>query len=302
MASAAGPSLGLCSIFTRSAERCIALQERDWAEQFCTTQLPEVAKARAEALEDATVTTTTAEAAYDLRTLRGASRTGSTRPRRHTAAPRAALADLEAAEAAEERARAPVNFPKNYRSPRTALTCTPTRRGVARHEAGERDHLGRQGELLQHDRPGAHGRQQAWPQRLWARQAPRDWIRKRRPDLLPVARLIVGTPSFIRLVKAEGALRLPSADGDDLDFSAADWDPLSLECPDYNDPNYPSPPAGSSRDVRCLPSSASASSTRSATPSSRKTRVRPLGLEGGVREARRPRQNQVPHRPRRLPD
>ena len=53
--------LGLCSIFTRSAERCIALQERDWAEQFCTTQLPEVAKARAEALEDATVTTATAE-------------------------------------------------------------------------------------------------------------------------------------------------------------------------------------------------------------------------------------------------
>ena len=48
----------------------------------------------------------------------------------------------------------------------------------------------------------------------------------------------MGTPSFIRLVKAEGALRLPSADGDDLDFSAADWDPLSLECPDYNDPNY----------------------------------------------------------------
>ena len=26
----------------------------------------------------------------------------------------------------------------------------------------------------------------------------------------------MGTPSFIRLVKAEGALRLPSADGDDL--------------------------------------------------------------------------------------
>ena len=24
----------------------------------------------------------------------------------------------------------------------------------------------------------------------------------------------------------------------DLDLSAADWDPLSLECPDYNDPNY----------------------------------------------------------------
>ena len=69
-----------------------------------------------------------------------------------------------------------------------------------------------------------------------------DWIRKRRPDLLPVARLIVGTPSFIRLVKAEGALRLPSADGDDLDFSAADWDPLSLECPDYNDPNYANDP------------------------------------------------------------
>ena len=49
----------------------------------------------------------------------------------------------------------------------------------------------------------------------------------------------MGTPrGFIRLVKAEGALRLPPADGDDLDFSAADWDPLSLECPDYNDPNY----------------------------------------------------------------
>ena len=31
-------------------------------------------------------------------------------------------------------------------------------------------------------------------------------------------------------------MRLPSADGGDLDFSAADWDPLSLECPDYNDP------------------------------------------------------------------
>ena len=61
--------LGLCSIFTRSAERCIALQERDWAEQFCTTQLPEVAKARAEALEDATVTTATAEAAYTSRCI-----------------------------------------------------------------------------------------------------------------------------------------------------------------------------------------------------------------------------------------
>ena len=51
----------------------------------------------------------------------------------------------------------------------------------------------------------------------------------------------MGTPSFIRLVKAEGALRLPSADGDDLDFSAADWDPLSLECPDYNDPVHLNP-------------------------------------------------------------
>ena len=34
----------------------------------------------------------------------------------------------------------------------------------------------------------------------------------------------------------------------------------------------------------------------------RHLRVRPLGLEGGVREAHRPRQKQVPHRPRRLPD
>jgi len=31
--------LGLCSIFTRSAERCIALQERDWAEQFCMLKI-----------------------------------------------------------------------------------------------------------------------------------------------------------------------------------------------------------------------------------------------------------------------
>ena len=93
--------LGLCSIFTRSAERCIALQERDWAEQFCTTQLPEVAKARAEALEDATVTTATAEAAYTSRCITHG---------HGSAEATAALADLEAAEAAEERARAPVNF------------------------------------------------------------------------------------------------------------------------------------------------------------------------------------------------
>ena len=125
--------LGLCSIFTRSAERCIALQERDWAEQFCTTQLPEVAKARAEALEDATVTTATAEAAYTSRCITHG---------RDSAEATAALADLEAAEAAEERARAPVNFPKSYAFSKKMLTCTPTRSGVARHEAGERDHLG----------------------------------------------------------------------------------------------------------------------------------------------------------------
>ena len=152
--------LGLCSIFTRSAERCIALQERDWAEQFCTTQMPEVAKARAVALEDATVTTATAEAAYTC-----------SRCITHgldSAEVTAALADLEAAEAAEERARAPVNFPKSYAFSKNGthlylqeelrVLQERHRCGVARHEAGERDHLG---ELLQHDRAGAHGRQQA---------------------------------------------------------------------------------------------------------------------------------------------
>ena len=85
---------------------------------------------------------------------------------------------------------------------------------MARHEAGERDHLGRQGELLvfyntiaqaltADNKPDPNG---------CGRVKLLDWIRKRRPDLLPVARLIMGTPSFIRLVKAEGALRLPSAD------------------------------------------------------------------------------------------
>ena len=167
-----------------------------------------------------------------------------------------------------------------------------------------------------------------------------DWIRKRRPDPLPVARLIMGTPSFIRLVKAEGALRLPSADGDDLDFSAADWDPLSLECPDYNDPNYaksaclawlqaqlPTEMGGCNIDTaftradsdfsmsllknwRTLvahnpdfaldeggaskyPAIAAAIATYESALSE---------VEGGVREAHRPRQKQVPHRPRRLPD
>ena len=61
--------IGVATLFTRSAERCIALQERDWAERFRTTQLPEVAKARAEALEDATVATATAEAAYTSRCI-----------------------------------------------------------------------------------------------------------------------------------------------------------------------------------------------------------------------------------------
>ena len=139
--------IGVATLFTRSAERCIALQERDWAERFRTTQLPEVAKARAEALEDATVATATAEAAYTSRCITHG---------HDSAEATAALADLEAAEAAEERARAPVNFPKNYAfSKTTALTCTPTpSRGGTARKAGERDHLGRQGELLQHDRPG----------------------------------------------------------------------------------------------------------------------------------------------------
>lgn len=103
------------------------------------------------------------------RTLRGASRTDTARPRRRPLSPTSRRPRL--------RRCAPVRLStsqRTTRSPRTALTCTPThRRGVARHEAGERDHLGRQGELLQHDRAGAHGRQQARPQRLWARQAPR---------------------------------------------------------------------------------------------------------------------------------
>ena len=221
--------LGLCSIFTRSAERCIALQERDWAEQFCTTQLPEVAKARAEALEDATVTTATAEAAYTSRCItHGLDSTEA----------KTALADLEAAEAAEERARAPVNFPKNYAFSKngthlyahTVAGWHGTKPENATISGDKENFYNTIAQALTADnKPDPNG---------CGRVKLLDWIRKRRPDLLPVARLIMGTPSFIRLVKAEGALRLPSADGDDLDLSAADWDPLSLECPDYNDPNY----------------------------------------------------------------
>ena len=52
-----------------------------------------------------TCTTATAEAAYTSRCITHG---------HGSAEATAALADLEAAEAAEERARAPVNFPKNY--------------------------------------------------------------------------------------------------------------------------------------------------------------------------------------------
>ena len=150
----------------------------------------------------------------------------------------AALADLEAAEAAEERARAPVNFPKNYAFSKngthlyahTVAGWHGTKPENATISGDKENFYNTIAQALTADnKPDPNG---------CGRVKLLDWIRKRRPDLLPVARLIMGTPSFIRLVKAEGALRLPSADGDDLDFSAADWDPLSLECPDYNDPNY----------------------------------------------------------------
>ena len=145
---------------------------------------------------------------------------------------------LEAAEAAEERARAPVNFPKNYAFSKngthlyahTVAGWHGTKPENATISGDKENFYNTIAQALTADnKPDPNG---------CGRVKLLDWIRKRRPDLLPVARLIMGTPSFIRLVKAEGALRLPSADGDDLDFSAADWDPLSIECPDYNDPNY----------------------------------------------------------------
>jgi len=140
--------------------------------------------------------------------------------------------------AAEERARAPVNFPKNYAFSKngthlyahTVAGWHGTKPENATISGDKENFYNTIAQALTADnKPDPNG---------CGRVKLLDWIRKRRPDLLPVARLIMGTPSFIRLVKAEGALRLPSADGDDLDLSAADWDPLSLECPDYNDPNY----------------------------------------------------------------
>ena len=80
----------------------------------------------AEALEDATVTTATPQ---KPRTLRGASRTDTTRPRRRPLSPTSRRPRL--------RRSAPVRQStsrRTTRSPRTALTCTPTpsRGGTAR--------------------------------------------------------------------------------------------------------------------------------------------------------------------------
>ena len=46
--------LGRCDIFARLAEKCVATQEREWIENFCTSMLPEDATARQEAISEAT--------------------------------------------------------------------------------------------------------------------------------------------------------------------------------------------------------------------------------------------------------
>ena len=129
-----------------------------------TTQLPEVAKARAEALEDATVTTATAEAAYTSRCITHG---------HGSAEATAALADLEAAEAAEERARAPVNFPKNFAFSKNgthlyAHTVAGWHGTKPENATISGDKENFYNTIAQ---ASAHGRQHARPQRLWARQA-----------------------------------------------------------------------------------------------------------------------------------
>ena len=146
------------------------------AEQFCTTQLPEVAKARAEALEDATVTTATAEAAYTSRCItHGLDSTEA----------KTALADLEAAEAAEERARAPVNFPKNYAFSKngthlyahTVAGWHGTKPENATISGDKESFYNTIAQALTADnKPDPNG---------CGRVKLLDWIRKRRPDLLP---------------------------------------------------------------------------------------------------------------------
>ena len=72
----------------------------------------------------------------------------------------AALADLEAAEAAEERARAPVNFPKNYAFSKNGTHLYA--HTVAGWHGTKPENATISGDKeKQHDRPGAHGRQQA---------------------------------------------------------------------------------------------------------------------------------------------
>ena len=250
--------LGLCSIFTRSAERCIALQERDWAEQFCTTQLPEVAKARAEALEDATVTTATAEAAYTSRCItHGLDSTEA----------KAALADLEAAEAAEERARAPVNFPKNY-----AFSKNGTH--LYAHTVAGWHGTKPENATISGDKENFYN---TIAQALTAdnKPDPNGCGRVKLLDRGSASDALTSYPSLASswARPASSALSRPRAPCGCLPPTAVTWTsppPIGAHsassAPTTPTPTTPSPPAGSSRDVRCPPSSASASSTTSATP------------------------------------
>ena len=93
-----------------------------------------------------------------------------------------------------------------------------------------------------------------------------DWIRKRRPDLLPVARLIMGTPSFIPPCQGRGRLAAAFRRRRRPGLLRRRLGPTQPRVPRLQRPQLPkSACGGSSRDVRCPPSSASASSTTSAT-------------------------------------
>jgi hypothetical protein len=208
--------IGMCDIFVRFAESCCFREVRDKADKYFTSQLPEDEAASLAAVEAANEELVSARNASS-----SAEATGEASLRE------AARRRLETAERDHQIATAPVNVPLNFVF--SSRGCAMMSFTIKSWHQTEPANLTVSGDLSNmynetdqpmdecgEPDPTGHGRERMF-----------EFFRKRFPELLPSARLVLGAPSLLRLSRAGGPVALPGriVSVDDL----ADPDPNNAD-------------------------------------------------------------------------
>ena len=190
--------IGMCDIFMRFAEGLVFGAVREKADKFFTSPLPEDEATQAAAVEVATETLELARVA-----LTSAEGTGD------ADLVNVAQGRLVSAQADFDSAAAPVNVPLNFVFSKSGCAMVsfalkgrhqthPTNLSLCGDVSNMYNDCDQPVDADGEPDPAGHGREKMF-----------SWFRSRFPELIPSLRLVLGTPSLLRLSRADGAVPLP---------------------------------------------------------------------------------------------